>query len=268
MRTIRLYFSAFIFLAAATILLFAGFSHVGATGAADLPENSRTEIVTVATDATWPPMEFIDATGSLTGFDIDLFTAVGKYAGFTPEFVNVPWDGIFAGIGSRYDSIASSVTILPEREERMIFSIPYFIAAQYLLVRADDRSVRSIQDLRGREVGAEISTTGAWFIESEPGVILRSYDDLGLALHDLIQGRLSGVVADTAIIEYYVFGHPRYADELRIVGEPYAIESYGFVFAPGRESLRDRVDTALREITADGTYQALVDRWFPHIDLQ
>ena len=82
--------------------------------------------ITVATDATWPPMEMVDTNKNIVGFDIDFLTAVAKEAGFNVEFKNTAWDGIFAGIAAgKYDAIISSVTITDERKKTMDFSLPY-----------------------------------------------------------------------------------------------------------------------------------------------
>jgi polar amino acid transport system substrate-binding protein len=71
--------------------------------------------VTVATDATWPPMEMVDASKQIVGFDVDYLRAVAKEAGLNVAFKNTAWDGIFAGLAAgRYDVIASSVTITDE----------------------------------------------------------------------------------------------------------------------------------------------------------
>ena len=223
--------------------------------------------VRVATDATWPPMQYIDQNRRLVGFDIDLMNEIATRAGFRVEFENVSWEGIFAGLlADRYDMIASSVTILPEREEVMLFSRPYFDAAQYLVVRQGRERVQTIADLQGEEVGAQIATTGARLIAQTPGVTVRSYDDLGLAVEDLAQGRLGGIVADVAIIEYFVLGNDRYGDRLTVVGRPYAVEHYGFAVRMDRPELKAAIDEALLQIENDGTMAQLRRRWFVHTD--
>ena len=81
---------------------------------------SLAKTIIFATDATWPPMEFVDANKEITGYAIDYMKAAGKEAGFTPEFKAVAWDGIFAGLASdKYNAIVSSVTITEERKNTM-----------------------------------------------------------------------------------------------------------------------------------------------------
>ena len=224
--------------------------------------------VSVATDSTWPPMEYINRERELVGFDIDLMREVGLRAGFRPVFETVAWDGIFAGLAAgRYEMIASSVTLLPERRRMMLFSEPYFMAAQYLVMRREDAAgVRDISDLSGGSVGAQIATTGSRLIAETEGVGLRSYDDLGLAVEDLANGRLDGIVADVAIVEYFVLSNDRYGRRLQVVGEPYAIEPYAFAIRRDRPDLRDRVNRGLAELRSDGTLDRIRAFWFDSIE--
>lgn len=223
--------------------------------------------VRVATDSTWPPMEYINEDRELVGFDIDLLREIGLRAGFQPVFETVAWDGIFAGLSAgRYDMIASSVTLLPERRRSMLFSEPYFLAAQYLVVRREDAAgVTELADLRGGSVGAQIATTGSRLIAETDGLRLRSYDDLGLAVEDLANGRLDGIVADVAIVEFFVLSNDRYGSRLQVVGDPYAIEPYAFAIRMDRPDLRDRVDRGLASVRADGTLERIQAFWFDGI---
>ena len=87
--------------------------------------------IVVATDATWPPMEYVDENKNIVGFDIDLVNEIAKAGGFEVEFKNTAWDGIFAGLATgNYQVIASSVTITEERKATMDFSEPYVNAVQ------------------------------------------------------------------------------------------------------------------------------------------
>lgn len=210
-------------------------------------------------------MEYYNRRRELVGFDIDLVREIGRRAGFRPEFVSVAWDGIFVGLAvGRYEMIASSVTLLEERREHMLFTEPYLNAAQYLVVRSERNNVATIADLAGGEVGAQIGTTGARLIVSTPRVTLRSYDDLGHAVEDLATGRLDGIVADVAIVEHYILANPRYRDVLRRIDRPYAVEPYALAIRTDLPALHAEVSAVLEEIRADGTLARIRDFWFEH----
>lgn len=235
------------------------------TGAALSAEVPRT--VDVATDATWPPMEYIDPAEGLVGFDIDMMREIGRRAGFEVRFTVVPWDGIFAGLAAReYDVIASSVTILDERREQMLFTRPYLEAAQYIVTNADRaEEVDGLEDLAGGEVGAQIGTTGARLLAATPGITVRVFDDLGLAVEDLYRGRLDAIVADDAIVQYFILQAPRYGHRLAVAGEPYAVEPYGIAVRRDLPELHRAIDLALAAMIADGTLARIRRRWFPDV---
>ena len=93
-------------------------------------------VVTIGTNAEYPPFEFVDEDGNIQGFDYDLVTAIAERAGFEPEFVNTRWDGIFFFFSSgEFDAVSSAATITEEREEIVDFSNPYFNAGQMIAVR-------------------------------------------------------------------------------------------------------------------------------------
>ena len=219
-------------------------------------------VVTVATDATWPPMEYVDANKEIVGFDIDLLTLAAAEAGFEVEFVNTAWDGIFGGLkNGDYDAIIFSVTITEERQQEFDFSMPYINAGQVLIVGSDTDGVEVIADLEGEAVGAQIGTTGAFEIEKVGGVTLRTYDELGFAIEDLINGRVAGVVADTPIAADFVLQNDAYSGKLKIVGEPFTDEYYGVVIQKGNSEILDQINEGLKAVLDAGKDEELKDKW-------
>jgi len=234
-------------------LLFAG-------GSKESPSGEKT--IVVATDATWPPMEFVNRDKEIVGFDIDLMRAAAKAGGFNVEFKNTAWDGIFAGLANGdYDAVISSVTITDERQKTMDFSVPYINAGQVLIVPKSTTGVTTLQDLKGKAVGAQIGTTGAIEINKVSGVELRTYDELGLAIEDLANGRIAGVVADTPIAANYALQNDNYKDRLKIVGEPFTNELYGVAVKKGNTEVLDMVNKGLKAVLDAGKDKELKDKW-------
>lgn len=216
-------------------------------------------VITVATDATWPPMQFVDRNQNIVGFDIDLINAVAEAAGFEVVIQNTAWDGIFAGLANRdYDAVISSVTITDERRNTMDFSIPYINAGQVLIVhQSAPAGVTRLQDLVGQSVGAQIGTTGAFEVEKVNGVDLRTYDELGMAIEDLAQQRIAGVVADTPIAADFALQNENYRAVLKIVGEPFTDEFYGVAVRKGNSEVLDLINAGLEVVLNDGTAEEL-----------
>ncbi len=219
-------------------------------------------VITVATDATWPPMEFVNESKEIVGFDIDLMEAAAEAGGFKVEFMNTAWDGIFAGLANgEYDAVISSVTITEDRKKTMDFSIPYINAGQVLIVQDSTSGVTALQDLTGKSVGAQIGTTGAIEIQTTEGVELRTYDELGLAIEDLANGRIAGVVADTPIAADYVLQNDTYKGKLKIVGEPFTDEYYGVAVKKGNTEILETINKGLKKVLDKGVDEELKDKW-------
>ena len=222
----------------------------------------KDDTVVVATDATWPPMEYVDQNKEIVGFDIDLLSLAAKEAGFEVEFRNTAWDGIFAGLANgEYDAIISSVTITEDRQKTMDFSIPYINAGQVLIVRQDTQDVTVLGDLVGKSVGAQLGTTGSFEIEKVSGVKLKSYAELPLAIEDLVNKRIDGVVADTPIAADFVLQNESYSGKLQIVGEPFTEELYGVAVKKGNSEILDKINEGLRKVLNSKKIEELKDTW-------
>ena len=115
----------------------------------------ETKPFVVASDASFPPMEFVDETKAIVGFDIDMMNAVAAAMGFKVEYKNTAWDGIFAGLESAaYDAVLSAVAITDERKQKYDFSEPYVNAGQIVVVRTDEMAITGDKTLAGKLVGA------------------------------------------------------------------------------------------------------------------
>ncbi|WP_318258442.1 basic amino acid ABC transporter substrate-binding protein [Geobacter anodireducens] len=202
--------------------------------------------VTVATDATWPPMEMVDANKKIVGFDIDFMNAIAKEAGFAVQFKNTAWDGIFAGLGAgRYDAIISSVTITEERKKQYDFSDPYINIGQILVVPKAEKGI-NLAALKGKKVGAQIGTTGAFEIKKVQGVELKNYDEIGLAFEDMAAGRIAGVVCDEPTAAHYALQKTEYKNKFKIVGKSFTAESYGIVVKRGDKELLALINKGIK----------------------
>jgi polar amino acid transport system substrate-binding protein len=218
--------------------------------------------IVIATDATWPPMEMVDENKQIVGFDIDLMNAAAKAGGFTVEFQNTAWDGIFAGLAAgEYDAVMSSVTITEERKETMDFSVPYINAGQILVVPQKTTGVTTLADLKGKSVGAQIGTTGSFEVEKVSGVELRTYDEIGLAFEDLANGRIAAVVADTPVAADFALMNPNYKGRLKIVGEPFTEEYYGVAVQKGDTEVLNAINKGLKAVLNTDTYKQIEDKW-------
>lgn len=239
-------------LAVSTCFIFSGCSKDKGTG----------KKLTIATDATWPPMEFVNKDKEIVGFNIDMMKAIAQEAGFEVEFQNTAWDGIFAGLAAnKYDAVISSVTITEERQKNMDFSAPYVNAGQVIVVKKELEGLDKLAQFEGKSAGAQIGTTGAFEIAKHKGVTLRSYDEIGLAIEDLANGRVDAVVCDSPIAADYVLQNEQYKKVLKIVGEPFTKEEYGIAVNKGNKEILDLINGGLAKVLKKGTNKELEKKW-------
>lgn len=218
-------------------------------------------VVTVASDATWPPMEMIDSSKHLVGFDIDYMNAIAKEAGFKVIIQNTAWDGIFAGLAAgKYDAVISSVTINADRKKTLDFSDPYINAGQVLVLPKASKA-KTLAEMKGKKVGAQIGTTGAFEINKNKGVTLKTYDELGLAFEDMAAGRIEGIVCDTPIAANYALQKAEYKGKFKIAGKPFTEEVYGIAVKKGNKQLVDLINKGIKAVKAKGIDKTLEAKW-------
>ena len=229
------------------------------------PENfqARQKIV-VATDTNLIPMAFISDQNQLTGFEPDLIKAIADHAGFEIEIISVAFPGLFGGlITGKFDLVISSITILEERKERMAFSIPYLKSGLALVVRKDLEGIRSVEDLRDRNLiaGAQNGTTAYFYLEKYPSLQKKGYDAHGHAVIDLINGEIDAVLGESTATLYYKNQKKDYFQKIKMVGHILTEEYYGMVLRKEDHELLGKINTALKKLLSDGTVQKLHTKW-------
>ncbi len=241
-----------------TWLLLVGLLLVG-LAASSCSSSSGSGKLTVATDATWPPFEYVNTdTKEIEGFDIDVMLAIAEEADLDIEFVNVGWDPLLTGMAQgTYDMAISSITITEDRKKDMLFSAPYFEAGQIVVVGINETAITGPGNLSG-VVGAQIGTTGAFEIDKIPAATLKTYDDIGFAFQDLMNGQIVAVVCDNPVALGYVQENPT---KLKTVGEVFTDEYYGIAVAKRNEGLIDDLNKAIAALEARGTFDQLSDKW-------
>lgn len=220
-------------------------------------------VLRVAHDATWPPMEFMDENRKIVGYSVDYIDAVAKEAGFKVDHKSVAWDGIFSGLKSKkYDVISSSVTITPERAKVMDFSEPYYEVRQ-AVVTPKGMTLKTLADMNGKTLGAQIGTTGFMAITKAPGVKAKSFDEIGMAMEALAAGRLDGMVCDDPTATNYILANKDYAEKMHVaVVLPADVpEYYGFAVDKGNTKVVELLNKGIAAVKAKGIDKELRKKW-------
>ncbi|TDC91432.1 amino acid ABC transporter substrate-binding protein [Nonomuraea deserti] len=232
----------------------------GATGAGEGHPSSLTKqegTLLVGADIPYVPFAFGDPP-DYDGMDMDLVHEIGRRLGLKVTIQKTPFDTIFRDVAQgRFDMVAASVLITPEREKKVDFSLPYFNADQSLMIKKGS-GVTGTAMLTGKRVGAVLGGTGEkWAKANAKAQTVRTYDMVDDAFKALAAGQIDAVINDFPSSKYAV----RSYKTLEVVENIATGEQYGLVFKPG-SPLRGKVDGALRAMKGDGTYDRIYRKWF------
>jgi polar amino acid transport system substrate-binding protein len=217
----------------------------------------------VGTDAAYAPFETQSADKKISGFDIELLTAVADKAGLKLEFINTPWEGLFTQLASGdRDILVSAITINDARKKQMDFSDPYFEAVQLIAVPATSK-VKSLQDLKTLKVGVQTGTTGDDIVSGLLGKTndnIKRFEGTPLAIKELQNGGVDAVVADNGVVNNFLRNNKA---EFKIVSDTtFSKEQYGFAVKKGNTALLEKINKGLAAARADGTYQRIYNTYF------
>ena len=221
----------------------------------------KSGILSIGMEIGYPPMEYFD-TDSKTpiGFDVDMGKAIAAKMGVKAEFIDVAWDGIFAGVDTkRYDTIMSSVTITEARQKAHNFSKPYFVnTLAMVLLKNSPITARSPEECAGLNVAFQADTTADFYMQDleEEGLKFspRRYEKVMHCFDELKLGRVDVILTDLPVAIDYIAP----ADSpFIIVWENPEPEIFGICMKKGNDALTDAVNKALEELFSDGTMSAI-----------
>jgi polar amino acid transport system substrate-binding protein len=226
-----------------------------------LAQDLQGRVLSVGSDTTYPPFEFINDAGEVVGFDVDILNAICAEINCVAEFQTTAWDGIFPALASgEFDMVASGVSITPERDEIVDFSDPYLTVSQSITVRVEDEDYVLTDFTEGELLlAAQTGTTNANLAEELVGRDrLQLYDTFNAAVLALINGDVDGVIIDGTAADAFV---QEYAGELVVNIDGLSADPLGLVFQEG-DALVDDFNAGLAAIRESGVYDEIVARWF------
>ncbi|WP_285960501.1 cystine ABC transporter substrate-binding protein [Pseudomonas tohonis] len=218
--------------------------------------------VKVGLEGTYPPFNYQDENGKLTGFEVEFAEALAKELGVKVEFQPSKWDGILAALESkRLDLVINQVTISEERKKKYDFSTPYTVSGIQALVRkGSEDSIKSAADLAGKKVGVGLGTNyEQWLKENAPKADIRTYDDDPTKFQDLNVGRIDAILVDRLAAFEMV---EKTGGRLAVAGEPFSRQEAGIALRKGDPELLAALDKAIAKLKADGTLKTISEKWF------
>ncbi|MGI9278765.1 MAG: lysine/arginine/ornithine ABC transporter substrate-binding protein [Endozoicomonas sp.] len=225
------------------------------------------ETIRFATEATYPPFEFVGKDNQLEGFDIDLANAICSELKAECSFSNQPFDSLIPSLKfRRFDAVISGMDITPDRLKQVDFSSPYYENSA-IFVADKNKELTSIESLKGKSVGVQNGSTHQQYVidklESQ-GVKVRPYDTFQNAFLDMTSGRVDAVFADTAVAKEWLTerGKGQYAQVgPEIKDADYFGIGYGIAVRK-QDELKKKFDAALSKLKENGTYQKIYDKYF------
>ena len=248
----------------ATTMVFAMMtSLVGCGGSEPAAEESTTDTLVMATNATFPPYEFYEGE-EIVGIDAELGAAIAEKLGMEFKIEDMEFDAIIPSVVSGKASFGiAGMTPTEERLMSADFSIPYTKGVQVIIVK-EDSAITSADDLfaegASNVIGVQTGTTGdlysTWDLEDAGLATIERFNKGGDAVLALTQGKVDCVVIDNEPAKEFVAAN----EGLTILDTEYAVEDYAMCFAKDSE-LTAAVNGALEELIADGTVQAIIDKY-------
>ncbi|WP_100638199.1 transporter substrate-binding domain-containing protein [Marinobacter salexigens] len=219
----------------------------------------------IAFDVPYEPFEYKDENGNLTGFEVDLAAAMCEEMKANCEFVIQAWDGMIPGlIARKFDLIMSSMSITPERAERVLFSEPYYnTPGGWFGPDNFSADVTDMDAMKGKTVGVQRGTTMDTFVTEEmTGIVtIKRYTTADDMVLDLEGQRLDAVFVDYPVGEQTVLSK----DGFKEVGEPVKLgEGVGVAMRKRDKKVAEEVNAALRKLKEDGTYDAIMKKYFAY----
>ena len=214
--------------------------------------------LTMATNAAFPPYEMTTDAGEFEGIDVDTAKAIAEKLGLELQIDDMDFDAALLSVQQgKADIVMAGVTVTDERKAVMDFSDSYATGIQSIIV-PEGSDITSPDDLAGKKIGTQRGTTGYLYCSDDFGEdAVVAYDNGLTAVQALNNGQVDAVVIDNEPAKAYVESNPG----LKILDTSYAEEDYAIGMNKSNTALLEAVNAALEELKADGTLQAIVDKY-------
>ena len=225
--------------------------------------------ITVGFDNTFVPMGFEEKNGNYAGFDIELAKYVSKKLGITVHFQPIDWDMKETELqNGTIDAIWNGYSATDERREKVAFTIPYMQNTQILVVKKMS-GIHSVEDVKGKVLGAQNGSSGMLDFEEHPEVLKNrvkggdadQYQSVNEAIIDLKNDRIDALLIDRVYADYYLTTEG-IADEYDTIPSGFESESFAVGVRPADKKLLEALNQAFKELYQEGIFQQISQKWF------
>lgn len=234
---------------------------LGVMAFASLTCSAAQKLLRAGLEPTFAPFEFTNDKGEFVGFDVDLIRALGKEAGYDVEVQNIGFDALIPAVQSGIlDCAISGMTITEERSKVVAFSNPYYTAGLLVMVRKDNKDIKSYADLKGKNIACQIGTTGENKSRASGAKNVTAYNTNVEAAMELVNGTADAVINDAPVVSFYL--KTPAGKNCKAVGDILEAEEYGIAFSKKNPQLVKDMNKALATLKKNGTYDKIYAKWF------
>lgn len=192
------------------------------------------------------------------GFEVDLAEAIAKKLGVKAVHKQNAWDGLVPSLErGDFDIAMNGIEITDDRKETILFSRPYYVYVEQLVVRKEEENINDLNDLKGKKVGTLSGTVAQDILEEQGDIDVKIYPGQVQPYEDLAFGRIDAVLLDLPIAAFYGKPNPK----LKYAGEPMGEGLYGIAIRKEDEELKVKIDEILAELLASGELKAIYEKW-------
>lgn len=225
-------------------------------------EGEAKKTLVMATNATFPPYEYYDGE-SIVGIDAEIAQAIADKLGMELKIEDMEFNSIINAVqNGSVDFGMAGMTVTEDRLKSVDFSDSYATGVQVVIVK-EDSDIASVDDLTGKKIGVQLSTTGDIYASDTPDnggfgeENVEKYSKGADAVIALTQGKVDAVIIDNEPAKEFVKAN----EGLKILETEFVSEDYAIAFAKNNTELKDKVNTALNELIKDGTVQKIIDKY-------
>lgn len=224
------------------------------------------KILTVGTNPEFPPFELVEkGTNKIIGFDVDLITEVAKAAGYAGVKMEAfAFDTLVEALNQKkVDVVIAGMTITDERKAKVLFTDPYYNAAQVLVVTKKNKTISTLDDIKDKRVGVQLGTTGGVVAEKALGQNnpnMKQFRKYTEVFYELKLGRVDVVVVDMPVAQAYL--KLKNFSDLKISSKPMSEEEFGIAIAKDNTELHKQLNAGLKSIRESGKLDQLLNKWF------
>ncbi|WP_144630493.1 ABC transporter substrate-binding protein [Bordetella genomosp. 13] len=240
---------------------------LGTSAIVSVPAHAQnTSVLRYGVDPSHPPFSSRDASGKLVGFDIDLGTEICARIKSKCEWVQNDFDGMIPALqAKKFDAILASMSITEKRKQVIAFTSRLYKTPNKLIVRKEANLEPTAESLKGKSIGVQQGTVPESYAKEHwapAGARVVSYPNFDQVFADLAAGRLDGCFTDAAVGEYGFLRTPQGANFKFTGGNVYASNGAGIGLRQSDVELREKIDRAIADMLADGTYKRLAGKYF------